>query len=299
MLAGIPPKLIKEVEHDIEFNGVLQPLAEYVQNIIDEHPTRYENIKAGHPDWTDEQINADSVANLLNGYKMLCVGFSKRIAKEDPGELAAAASLYARLEFWSGTRDEYDDYSFNSTPLLYAAAAGDIAVCERYFETGERRCPKGAYESRHVYNAIAAITLRDTDLLAQAIADFDAWKKPKKFWVCMFEAFRAMLNLDADAFAAGLEATIQASTKLKPLWELFKAISLESHGVYELARWYDPELVAKVDTERKLPWDREFYAWVREHQGKPPFPDVSENSPLLQQWLEKLPFKDGRGYVWP
>jgi hypothetical protein len=149
-----------------------------------------------------------------------------------------------------------------------------------------------------MHGGMAATIRRDDELLATAIADFETWKKPTKYVSAMYVSFRGLLKKDVEMVAAGVNELLKVSKSIKHLCPLYKVISLESHALYELCRWYDQALVAEFDTGRKLPWDRGLYEWVRQNEGKSPFYDLTSLSPLLHQWVTELPFRDDRKHHW-
>jgi hypothetical protein len=114
----------------------------------------------------------------------------------------------------------------------------------------------------------------------------------------MYVSFRGLLSRDAKMVTAGLNDLVNVSRQIKQLAELFKVISLEAHGMYELCRYYDPALVVDFDTERALPWDGELHTWVRQNEGGAPYCDLTALSPELQRWLTELPFRDDRKHHW-
>ena len=49
-----------------------------------------------------------------------------------------------------------------------------------------------------IHAGVVATILRDDDLLATALADFEAWNKPKKYRASMASIFRGLLERDAE-----------------------------------------------------------------------------------------------------
>jgi hypothetical protein len=104
-------KIRKKIELDIEYHGAAQTFYdhfnakknEYLPRILSK-PDKYEK------NWTQGQREAHALRGLIDSANLLSRGYSKRLAEDSPKELAYSASLYARLELWSGTRDECDEF---------------------------------------------------------------------------------------------------------------------------------------------------------------------------------------------
>ncbi len=183
--------------------------------------------------------------------------------------------------------------------MLRALAAGDVFVIQRFAEVTPPRATTGERAWKLLHAGITAAVLRDDDRLAAAISEYDTWDKPKTYISCIYASFRGLLDNDENLVVEGLQSLLKTSKKISQLYEIFKVISLETHGMYELCRWYKPQLVEKFDITQGLPWDQGLYSWVRQNEGARPFYDVTSLSPDLQEWLEKLPIKDGLRHDWP
>jgi hypothetical protein len=235
----------------------------------------------------------------LSGHPLLHRGYSKRIIEDAPCELGLSASLYARLRLWSGTRDESGSFLNFSNDMLRGLAAGDVFVIQRFAAITPPQATSGPRAERSLHAGITAVVLRDDARLASAIAEYDDWDKPKKYVSCIYASFRGLLAKDEAQVVEGLESLLATSNKINQLYDIFKVVSLETHGMYELCRWYNPDLVGSFDVARGLPWDKGLYAWVRQNDGALPFYDVTSLSPELQEWLVKLPISDALQHDWP
>lgn len=292
-------KTREHVEMDYEREGGDRSFAEHYGAMVREYlPKMLANRGPYDPIRTDEQEVAACLAHLADGPFMLSRGYAKRLIDDVPEELARSASLFSRLEVWGGISFEEGDHHYKAQRLLPAMAAGDFFVVERYAAELPHHANDGYVEHRMMHNGIVAAFLRNDDLLAKACADFKPPKSTPK-WMCFIaDVFRGLHQRDADAVAVALSEVLKSSRRIDK-FDVHKIISLETHGLYELCRRFDPTLVAGFDTCQSLPWDEGLYDWVRNHTHEPPCYDVSEISPLLQQWLDEIPFKaDGHRY-WP
>ncbi|PQO46400.1 hypothetical protein [Blastopirellula marina] len=299
MIRSLPKKYQRDIEVLVESYGADQTLHEYIaakqQKYFPEllGPNRMRDV-----DWTEEQHTAHATENLMAGYPLLERGYAKRILEDNPEELARSASTFGRLRYWWGTRNEYDDFLTYANDMLRTLASGDIELFQRYTEVTPSKATKGPRAEKLLHAGITAVINRDRNRLADAIAEYETWNKPKRYIECMYATLQGLLDSDPKQVAAGLDSFIETSRKITQLYDLFKYICLEPHGLYELCRWYDPELVAEFNPDRGLPWDYGLHCWVRGNEGKPPFYNVESLSPALQDWLVKIPFRDEQEHRW-
>ncbi|QDV81031.1 hypothetical protein [Botrimarina mediterranea] len=299
MIEQIPEKFRKEIDFYVQEYGAELSLHDYIAPLQEEcFPSLLSKLERREPTWTPEQRVADATKHLFGGHDVLCRGIAKRVVDDDPSELARAASLFARLRLWFGTRNEYNDYDCFAPDMLRALAGGDVMVIERFAEVAPSTVTKGGWESRVIHNGVIAAINRDDRLLEEAISDFEKWKKPKNFIASIVTALRGLVAKDAGLVNDGLTSLLKGSGRIQQLHDLYKLISLETHGMYELARRYHPEMVREFDTTQGLPWDEALCAWVAESDDALPFLDVSSLSVELQRWLVELPFRDALRHDW-
>lgn len=297
----LSPKYQAEVDHSCQMEGGDKPFLEYYKNEQECYlePRKKRTDEAKYEHLSRERYVATRTSHMLKGMPQMVWGYAKRLAQDSPQELAHSASLYTRLEFWHGTQDRKGECQIDYIALLRALAAGDTYVVQQVAKAPPETYKWGSYETKFVVTSILAASQKDDSKLATAIEEYQRITKPKLFVTYMYNIFRAMLNHDASLAVEGLESLLKTSRKIYQLWEICKIISLETHGMYELCRWYDSDLVQGFNIERKLPWDTGLCDWVRQNEGKPTFHDVSQLSPALQQWLEELPLGNGRDHFWP
>lgn len=299
LLDSLPPDILDEVDFFIREYGAGVSLAEYISVKQDKYfSTLLPKIRNVNPDWSEDQVVAGAVRHLLAGEELLWRGIAKRLADDDAAELARSVSLYARLELWDGTRDECGDFLNFSQDMLRAMAAGDGFVIQRFAAVAPNYSEQGPWDARVLHNGVIAAINRDEEHLAKAIDDFSRWEKPPKYLSCLYTALNGLLKKDKTLVHAGICSFFKVSGKLHQDDTILKVISLEAHGIYELCRWFDPELTVSFDRTQGLPWDRQLCDWVAEMTDEQPFHDVSALSPALQQWLVDLPISDGLRHDW-
>lgn len=299
MLDFVPTKIHEDVDFYVREYGAGVSLHSHIETKQQKYfPTLLPKYEQSHPEWTEEQRIAAGTQHLMRGEQLLWRGIAKRIVDDDPAELARSASLYARLELWWGTRDECDSFLNFAHDMLRALSAGDTFVIQRFAAVAPQFATSGPWDARVIHNGVIAAINRNDELLAAAVDEFDRWKKPKRYISCIFTAINGLLRKDAALVDEGIRTLLKNSRKLHQDDEILKVISLEAHGLYELCKWYNAELVDQFDCTQGLPWDKQLCDWVAESTDDLPFYDVSSLSPDLQGWLTELPFQDERRHDW-
>lgn len=299
LLEQLDADALDEVEFFMREYGADFSLLDYISAKQEKYfPALLPNISKDNPNWTPEQVAAAGTRHLLSGEELLWCGIARRIANDEPAELARSVSLYARLELWWGTRDECDRYLNFSHEMLRALSAGDTYVIQKFAAVVPNFAENGPGDSRALHNGVIAAVTRDEQQLRQAVDGFRSWKTPKKYLSCLYTALAGLLQRDPQLVNEGISSFLKVSRKLHQDDKILKVISLEAHGIYELCRWYSPALVAAFDHAQALPWDRQLCEWVASSAGQQPFHDVSSLSPVLQKWLVELPIYDGLRHDW-
>ena len=300
MIDSLPKKYRRDIEVLVESYCAELSLHDYISAKQKKHfPKLLGQNRIRDVDWSDDQHVAHATQHLMGGYPLLERGYAKRILEDRPEELARSASTFGRLRYWWGTRDEYDDFLCHANDMLRTLASGDIALFQRYTAVTPPQASAGPRAERLLHSGITAVISRDRDRLADALAEYATWNKPKKYLACVYTTLQGLSDSDPVQVVSGLESFIETSRKISQLYDLFKYICLEPHGLYELCRWYAPELVSEFNPDRGLPWDYGLYQWVRSNEGKCPHYNVQSLSPALQDWLVQLPFRDEFAHHWP
>lgn len=300
MIDSLPQEYRRDIEVLVESYGAKQSLYEYISaKQARFFPRLLVENRVRNVDWSEEQHIAHATQHLMSGFPLLERGYAKRILEDNPEELARSASTFGRLGFWWGTRDENGDFLCRANDMLRILASGDIGLFQRYAAVTPVRASQGPVAERLLHAGVTAVICRDRTRLADALSEFATWTKPKKHIAAMYATLQGLLDADPIAVARGLESFLGTSRKITQLYGLFRYICLEPHGLFELCRWYDPELVSLFDTDRGLPWDTGLSRWVRSNEGKPAFYNVESLSPTLQDWLVRIPFRDQLAHHWP
>jgi hypothetical protein len=300
MLDSLAQKYRRDIDVLIESYGAAQSLHDYISAKQTKFfPKLLGENRIRNVDWSEEQHIAHATQHLMGGYPLLERGYAKRISEDNPEELARSASTFGRLSFWWGTRDERGDFLCHANDMLRILASGDIELFQRYAAVTPSKATSGPPTERLLHAGITAVICRDTERLGEAISEFATWTKPNKYIASMYLTLQGLLDSEPTAVARGLDSFIKTSRQIPQLYDIFKSICLEPHGLYELCRWYDPQLVSEFETERGLPWDTGLYRWVRNNEGKIPFYDVSSLSPALHDWISQIPFRDELAHHWP
>jgi hypothetical protein len=67
--------------------------------------------------------------------------------------------------------------------------------------------------------------------------------------------------------------------------EIYGLIDPHAMGLFELCRRFSPKVVEEFDVERKLPWDRGYFAWSQQVDDISVHFDVEAVPPLIRPYL--------------
>jgi hypothetical protein len=143
--------------------------------------------------------------------------------------------------------------------LLLALAIGDDPAIELFLATATFPVSVGGH-FKIIYNGVHA-------LLREDAAEIDRLRKTKiskttPTWAKgQVHCLQGIAECDASRVAAGIDEHLSGFYKAGWIDPMEKILSLQAHGMFRLAERIDPKLVRKFNTERDLPWDREFHAW--------------------------------------
>ena len=225
---------------------------------------------------TDEEAEAMMVSEVY-GENLLDRGVARRIQTGDPEELEAALSLSARLE-WENACYPGQPWG-TSYPNVWIAlrglAAGDIEVAQAILRA---RChDRGHKPTVTIYDAVEAIVMKDRPAQARLTPKIAKCKAPDCYRAIL-ETLDGIIEADSPSVAAGLERVV-ATFRRQELFAYETIISFYAHALAELAYWVSPKLLADFEVDRPLPWDREYYHWLRRKPRSTAYRDLSRYSP--------------------
>lgn len=212
-----------------------------------------------HPDWPDEWIEKNCTCTLLHwNLHEVMRGVARRFINGDVGELALHLQMFVRYAALGhqANESEYIDI----WRLLPALAIDDNAAVERFVELATFPIVDSHPDVRVIYNGVHAI-LRSDDQELEKLRAFTVSKQPA--WLGgMIVCLQGIADIDPSRVATGHEQHLAGFRRSFRSNQLEKIISFEAHGLYRLAQRVNPDLVQDIDTQRGLPWDREFHAWT-------------------------------------
>ena len=256
--------------------GSMENTTHYVQHIKHIYGCTHEEAEA-------MVVASDYESSLLER------GLARRIMTEDPGELEAALSLSARLDW---IRTCYPSQpSGTSYPDIWNAlrglAAGDIEVARAIFRARRHDSRGGHKPTVLIYDAVEAIVMNDRPAQARIAPRIATCNMPDWFRAVL-ETLQGIIEADSSIVAAGLERVLATFRRQQDPLDYEIIISLHAHGLAELAYWVSPELLAEFDVDRPLPWDRAYYHWLRRKPRTTAYRDLSAYSGLLNRWVHDL-----------
>lgn len=261
-----------------------------LKEIADEHQRKYlkaamKNTKGSYPGCSEKEHIAILMIHWLDSF-LIRRGVARRISLNDPAELAICACLDARFD-WLQSHENLGGEGYpNLRTFLSGLSAGDIAVAQRFTETGLFPIKKGSSDMIYLYNGIFAVLRKDKAYLKMLAPHL---KKPKGAqWIAaMIHCLRGIAENSPDLVAEGLNK-ILATCRQSGSAKLEKIISINAHAFYHLSRWVSPKLVSKFDADQPLPWDAEYARWVLNNKDPMKFIDLKNISPVLHKWVSTL-----------
>jgi hypothetical protein len=183
---------------------------------------------------------------------------ARRLATDDLNEFGLFIQLHVRQAILNHDADE--DESTDVWTLLPAIAIGDDLAIDRDVDIATFPLSRGHSDTRTIYNGVHAILRGEDSELEKLRRKRVSEKKPA--WIRGIVAcLQGIVTGDSSRVAFGIEQHLDGFRKGFRIDRLEKIISLEAHGLYRLAERIDGGLVRDFDTERRIPWDREFHAW--------------------------------------
>lgn len=227
------------------------------------------------------------VSEVYEG-NLLDRGVARRFLTGDPEELEAALSLIARLG-WENTcypgQPSGTSYA-NVWKALHGLASGDIEVAKTILRTRWHGGGGGHKPTVTIYDAALAIVMKDRPAQARITPKIACCKAPDCYRAIL-ETLDGIIQADSPSVAAGLERVL-ATFRRQELFDYETIISLQAHALAELAYWVSPKLLADFEVDRPLPWDREYYHWLRRKPRSTAYRDLSRYSSVLNRWVHDL-----------
>lgn len=215
------------------------------------------NNRAEYPDWPDEHLELNFRFEWISEgwYER---GMARRLATDDLEEFGLFIQMHVRQAILNHTADE--DEFVDVWTLLPAIAIGDDLAIERYIAIATFPLTNGHPVVRTIYNGIHAILRSHASEVEKLRRKQLSEKKPA--WLKgIVECLQGIVSQDSSRVASGIEQHLKGFRKSDRITPLEKIVSLEAHGLYRLAERIDPNLVQEFDTERGLPWDKDFHLW--------------------------------------
>jgi hypothetical protein len=235
----------------------------------------------------DEECEAILECRLFS-HDLRWRGVARRLTFNSPGDLRTALSLEARIEWFE--RDEFGSLNGGCYPeawtILRALAARDLAVAKRFFDVNDQPLKRGHQPTVLLYNGLLAV-LTENKALEKVLAGSMAKLKAPEAYKSMHSVIGSILANDTQGVVTGL-ARVLASFRRLDLFEEDKIICFQAHGLAELALHKNPDLLGEFDIEQGLPWDADFFAWLRNESPNPTYPELTKKSRLLDEWLNRL-----------
>ncbi len=238
--------------------------------------------------YTDEDAEALARANIY-GRGLLRRGIARRILRDDPGELAAALSLSARLDWlsWCEPGHLQGDSRYSLVWRVFnGLAAGDHAVARAFFGPRPRNLSAGSMAAVLIYNAVQAIVTENRRAQAQLRPEIEYANVPDIYRAILRTLLGIIID-DSTTVAVNLQQVL-AKLHRYDLPDHEKVIAILAHGIAELANWVSPRLLEEFDLDSPWPWDGAYHRWLRRGNRSTKYLDLSKHSALMNRWIQGL-----------
>jgi hypothetical protein len=239
--------------------------------------------------WLNSEYNKPAIENSIPRYpeldrnqvekvvhfERICDGYTgwirrgmwRRIVTNNLEEFAKFLLMQGRQGVVTfETDDEFDgEYTDLFNVLLPLLAVNDKSGLERYLSIAEFKT-KSKQTLPMIYYAVGAI-LRGTPESQESFLKRNPPKSDSAATVGMVNAIKGILNNDGDAFKNGLTQFVM-KYRSQFLFDYQKPYSVEAHGLFQLGRIANAELVEGFDVSSTSPWDSEFHCWLDSHDAK-------------------------------
>jgi hypothetical protein len=194
-------------------------------------------------------------------YHLKGVAIARRFALDDPSELGRGLAVLNRLREIGERLDSPSlRAGFEYDRQLEACALHDFHLAREYTlgqRPGRHAIPDN-YELADV--GVTSILQRNDATLEVAVAEMSR-RKVRPWMQGIYACVAGIAARNPAKLQAGLRLHLDGMRALRQKDDLDEAIVLNAHGLYRLAEWVSPELVAGCDLELPLPWDGAFHAW--------------------------------------
>lgn len=213
-------------------------------------------------------------------------GIFRRFTMNSPLEFALRLSISARYE-WAESQWFGSPPGELFRPILHAVAARDFEAAHHLASTYPAVIEKPLdLDYASVYTAVVALLRQDRELLEAAIGKF---KKTNPAYVKAINAVMlAVASGSAGDFAEAFKKMLSVYRRYMYDDDLYGLVDPHAHGLYELCRRFSPDVVQEFDAQRKLPWDREYFAWSSEIDNVTEFYETDAIPEIMHPLLLKF-----------
>lgn len=209
-------------------------------------------------------------------------GIVRRVSKESPPELASRLSIGARIHALTTQSSAVDHFDELWRNVLNAATACDWFAVERLLDLWSNTDEKPNNRTYAlICDALAALLHRDVTNL-QNLAGRMRNRKAFAYAKAIMNAFVAVADEDAAGFRDAIVKMLKGYKSYMFGDDIDGLIDVHAIGLVNICSRFNPSIAASVDTEYKLPWDRDYFEWSTTVTALEDYFDF----PSLPDWLE-------------
>ncbi|HEX3149375.1 MAG TPA: hypothetical protein VHR66_14975 [Gemmataceae bacterium] len=231
------------------------------QNVAQEAAESFAVVAEEHPDWSKDRVRTALALSYLT-MDLKEVAIARRFTLADPTELGRGLSVLSRLRWLENLIGGHTHVDFQV--LVDAFAVRDLAVAQ-YLTQGEPAISQGPPEFLDLCTVAVAAVYRKDFAEVQSVLRKMAKQKLRPWQQGIQQYLTGVADHQPKQVADGLALLLDGMRKMRQKDEFEEAINLPAQGLYRLAEWIGPDLVAEFDVNQPFPWDAEFHAWCQSH----------------------------------
>ncbi len=219
-------------------------------------------------------------------------GLANRLSTGNIKDMSTSLAISARTGYLLHIYHHSDDYDcLPIFELLDMLAVFDLAAVEEVTRKFHAPFEKGHRDTNLLCNAVYMALGKHPN--PETVVESINRSKSTKFFQSIFGCLVAIVETDASAFLAFLNAILKGNRRQEFHSALEKAICIEAHAMVNLWSIRNPTVQLNISS-LELPWDAEFHS-LKPYNPEAGNLELAEISQVLANWIAYLPFDISSG----